>query len=88
MIGTASAQCDHGEVRLVNGHGSASSNEGRVEVCTCSWGTVCRNHWDNSDAQVVCRQLGYRSDGKIFSMIMKKKIIISLNLILRCIGIK
>ena len=61
MLFTASAQCDHGEVQLIGG---SSPNEGRVEVCACSWGTVCDDDWDNSDAQVVCRQLGYRPDGK------------------------
>ena len=61
-----SAQCSHGEVRLVDGR---VPNEGRVEVCdctrSCSWATVCDDGWDSSDAQVVCRQLGYRPDGKL-----------------------
>ena len=67
MSFTALAQCDHGEIRLVDG---SLPNEGRVEACacrsitSCSWGTVCDDDWDDKDAQVVCRQLGYRPDGK------------------------
>ena len=49
--------CSNGDVRL---QGSANNQEGRVELCMDGvWGTVCDNSWNDTEASVVCRQLGF-----------------------------
>ena len=60
-----SAPCISGHLQLGGGN---IANEGRVEICINSaWGTVCDNSWGSTDATVVCRQLGYSTQGSALS---------------------
>ena len=56
---------------MVNG---TTANQGRLEICFNGvWGTVCDDSWTNNNAKVVCRQLGYNTDGEsaleLFSLV-------------------
>ena len=62
------ASCTDGSVRIAGGD---SLTYGRIEVCvSSSWGTVCSDSfWDNTDAGVVCRQLGFYQCGMFFKSV-------------------
>ena len=62
---TILAPCGTGQLRLVGGN---VLNEGRVEICMNNvWGTLCDDGWSSIDATVVCRQLGYSTQGQTLS---------------------
>ena len=57
------SQCEPGEIRLT-GPGT-NPTAGRIHLCETDreWREVCQLNWDTNDAMVVCRQLGFSTQG-------------------------
>ena len=46
--------------------GGNNQGEGTVEICNNHiWGLIFDSGWNDSDAEVVCRQLGYQTLGEL-----------------------
>ena len=51
--------CTDGDIQIIP-YNSDNKQMGRVEMCVNgAWGTVCSDFFDDNDAKVACRQLGY-----------------------------
>lgn len=75
--------CTNGDVRLTGG----SDRRGRLEMCVGgTWGSVCNNfQWHNTDAQVVCRQLGYNASGEChFTSYVDRLLLFSSSFVVCC----
>ena len=64
---TLLAPCLNGTIRLHSESGSYFRRYGQVEMCVNNiWDTVCGEFWDEKDAAVICKMLGYSPYGKYF----------------------
>ena len=58
-----STGCTNDAIRLTGGSHAA---EGTIEVCyDQTWRVVASSHWTPRNSQVVCRQLGFLSEGML-----------------------
>ena len=60
MVDT-NTSCEDGIVRLRDG---TDPSNGRIEICQYrTWGAVCSDQWNDTDASIVCGQLDYNPEG-------------------------
>ena len=58
---SAATECEHSGVRLVGGQ---KISEGRVEICAYGyWSTVCYSNWNTVATKLVCKRLGFPTEG-------------------------
>ena len=61
-VACSATTCAQGAIRLVGGRNNL---QGIIEICSNNiWGRVCTNIWSTADAEVTCRQLGFRYTSK------------------------
>ena len=59
---SAPTECQHSDVRLVDGRNKA---EGRLELCANGyWALPCDDQWNIIGTEIVCKQLGLPTNGK------------------------
>ena len=64
--------CSDGDIRVIGETEDDLKDgclRGRVELCLGGrYGTICEERWNNQDASVVCRQLGFPPFGMYISV--------------------
>ena len=61
MLSFLHVDCEDGDIQLVGG---SSETEGTIQVCfNNQWGLISDSGWNEKNAQVVCRELGFLAEG-------------------------